>query len=161
MFHVPPNRDLLAAIGEVTLRHEHLNHILKMTIKSIANLNPAEAIDATKYDGSYTLRQRIRKLARKKLGEGAPLLKLQALLTRAERLTEQRNELTHGLWAEELDGDPRIMRAPGKLSPIPSIEELEHLSKEIEALTIELNSARLEGFLKSALEEKQTHENIA
>jgi hypothetical protein len=159
-FHIPEDRELLAAIGEVMLRHEHLNHILKMTIKSIANLSPAEAIDATKYDGSYALRQRIRKLARKKLGEGEPLLKLQALLTRAERLTEKRNELTNVLWAEELDGDPGIMGAPGELRPIPSIEELKDLSKEIEALMKELNSARLDGFLKNALEEKQTHKSI-
>ena len=161
MFHVPENRELLAAIGEVSLRHEHLNHILKMTIKSIANLTPAEAFDATKYDGSFALRQRIHKLARKRLGEGEPLLKFQALLTRAGRLTEQRNELIHGLWAEELDGDPGIMGAPGELRPIPSIEALENLSKEIEALTYELNTARLEGFLKVALEEKQTKEKIA
>ena len=154
MFHVPQDQQLLAALGEVTLRHEHLNHILKMTIKSIARLSPTEAVDATQYDGSRTLRERIRKLARQKLGEGEPLLKLQALLTRAGRLTEQRNELTHGLWAKELDGDPGVMGAPGELRPLPSVDELKSLAKEIEALTKELNLARLEGFLKIALEEK-------
>jgi len=154
MFHVPQDQQLLAALGEVTLRHEHLNHILKMTIKSIARLSPTEAIDATQYDGSRTLRERIRKLARQKLGEGEPLLKLQALLTRARRLTEQRNELTHGLWAKELDGDPGVMGAPGELRPLPSVNELKSLANELEALTKELNLARLEGFLKIALEEK-------
>jgi len=158
MFHVPRDQELLAALGEVTLRHEHLNHILKMTIKSIAKLSPNEAIDATKDYGSYALRQCIRKLAREKLGEGEPLLKLQALLTQAGRLTEQRNELTHGLWAEERDGDPGIMGAPGELRPLPSVEELKYLAKEIEDLNKELHSARLEGFLKNALEEKQTNE---
>src|SRR3989344_993993 len=154
MFHVPQDQQLLAALGEVTLRHEHLNHILKMTIKSIARLTPAEAVDATQYDSSRTLRERIRKLARQKLGEGEPLLKLQALLARAGRLTEQRNVLTHGLWAKELDGDPGVMGAPGELRPLPLVDELKSLSKEIEALTEELNLARLEGFLKIALEEK-------
>ena len=51
-FHVPEDKELLAALGAVTLRHEHLNHILKMTIKSIANLTPNEAVDATQYEGS-------------------------------------------------------------------------------------------------------------
>lgn len=31
-FHVPTDKDLLAAFGEVALRHEHLNHILRMTL---------------------------------------------------------------------------------------------------------------------------------
>jgi hypothetical protein len=56
MFYVPDDRELLAALGEVTLRHEHLSHILKMTIKSIAGLSVAEALDATQYDGARQLR---------------------------------------------------------------------------------------------------------
>ena len=65
MLHVPDNKELLSALGEVTLRHEHMNHILKMTIKSLAEITPAEAIAATKYDSSSQLRRRINKLARK------------------------------------------------------------------------------------------------
>ena len=79
-FHVPDDPELLAALGAVTLRQEHLNHILKMTIKSIANITVAEAVDATQYEGSRSLRERVRKLARQKLGEGEPLLKLQAMI---------------------------------------------------------------------------------
>jgi hypothetical protein len=152
MFHVPKDPELLAALGVVSLRHEHLNHILKMTIKSIANLTPAEAVDATQFEGSRSLRERVRKLARQKLGEGEPLLKLQALLTRAGRLTDQRNKLTHGLWAKELDGDLGVMGVFGELLPLPSVNELKTLAGEIEALTKEFNNARLEGFLKVALE---------
>ncbi len=155
MFHVPQDQELLAALGEVTLRHEHLNHILKMTIKSLAGLSPAEAIDATMYDGSRQLRERIRKIARQKLGEGEPLLKLLALLTRAGRMTEKRNQLIHGIWAKELDGDPQVMGAPGVLRPLPSVDELKGLAEETEALTNELNLARLEGFLKVALNERK------
>ncbi len=117
MFYVPDDQQLLATLGEITLRHEHLNHILKMTIKSIAELTPAEAQDATKYDGPRQLRECIRKLSKKKLGTSEAHLKLCALLTRAERLTDQRNRLTHGLWARELDGDPGVMGAPGELFP--------------------------------------------
>lgn len=76
MFHVPSDKDLLAAIGEVALRHEHLNHILRMTIKTLARLDIDEALDATAYDSSSQLRERIKKLARQRLGEGEPLLKL-------------------------------------------------------------------------------------
>lgn len=155
IFHVPEDQQLLAAHGEVSLRHEHLNHILKMTIKTLARLTPAEAIDATAYESSRSLRERIRKLARQRLGEGEPLLKLQALITRASRLTDKRNDLTHGLWAKELDGDSGVLGAPGELRPLPSLDELKKLAGEIEALTKELNKARLDGFLKAALEHKQ------
>jgi protein-arginine kinase activator protein McsA len=73
-FHIPEEPELLATLGEVALRHEQMNHILKMTIKTLTNLTPEEAIAATKYESSSQLRDRIKKLARKQLGEGAPLL---------------------------------------------------------------------------------------
>lgn len=141
MFYVPDDRELLAALGEVTLRHEHLSHILKMTIKSIAGLTVAEALDATQYDGARQLRECIRKLARKKLGtSNEACLRLTALLTRAERLTNQRNRLTHGLWAQELDGDPGLMGAPGELEALPSLDQLKTLASDLVELTRELNS---------------------
>lgn len=158
MFHIPQDEKLLAALGIVTLRHEHLNHILRMTIKSISDLTPAEAIDATQYQGSRTLRDRIRKLAKQKLKEGEPLLKLQALMTRANRLTERRNNLIHKIWAKELDGEPGLLGETGELHPLPSVEELNSLAKEMDSLTNELNDARLRGFLMIALNEKQNNE---
>ena len=154
MFYVPEDENLLAILGEITLRHEHMNHILKMTIKSLANITPAQAIDALKYTGSAELRKRINKLAKNKLQEGQALLKLQAILTRAERLTEQRNKLIHGLWAQELNGESGLHNIPGEIEPIPSQDELKQLACDIKTLTEELNRERLEGFLKTALEEK-------
>ena len=154
MFYVPEDKDLLAILGEITLRHKHLNHILKMTIKTLANLKPAQAIDALKYTGSSELRKRINKLAKNRLQEGQALLKLQAILTRAERLTEQRNKLIHGLWAQELDGVSGLHIVPGEIEPIPSIDKLNQLACDIKTLTEELNQERLEGFLKIALDEK-------
>ena len=156
MFYVPDDKELLAALGEVTLRHEHLNHILKMTIKSIAGLTVAEAMDATQYEGTRQLREYIRRLARKKFGASVTCLKLSALLTRAERLTNQRNRLTHGLWAKELDGDPGLMGAPGEIEALPSVDQLKALARELVVLTQEINAARLEGFLKEGLEQSVT-----
>ncbi len=150
-FHVPDDRDLVAAFGEVTLRHEHLNHILRMTIKILAHLRPDEALDATAYDGSRQLRERIRKLARQRLGEGEPLLKLQALLERCKRATDRRNELIHGIWAKELDGEPVRRGADHTWHPLPSVEELSSLANECRILTESINTARLDGFLSEAL----------
>ena len=149
--HIPTDRELLAAVGEVALRHEHMNYILRMTIKSLSGITATEAIAATKYESSRQLRDRVRGLARKRLGEGPALLKLQAIVASCEDLTEQRNDLIHGLWAIELDGDAHIRDAHGRARPVPTASKLYTLAAAIDALTTDLNHERLEGFLHEAL----------
>ncbi len=61
-FHVPQDSELLAAVGEVAIRHEQLSHILKMTIKSLTGVAPEEALKATTHEGSAQLRDRVRKM---------------------------------------------------------------------------------------------------
>lgn len=138
IFHVPSDKDLLAAIGEVALRHEHLNHILRMTIKTLARLDVTEALDATAYDNSSQLRERIKKLARQRLGEGEPLLKLQALLERCKRATEKRNDLIHSVWGKELDGEPARKGSGDEWRPLPTATELHDLAESFSHLTSQL-----------------------
>jgi hypothetical protein len=154
MLHIPSDKDLLAAFGEVALRHEHLSHILRMTIKTLARLRVDEALDATAYDGARELRERVRRLARQRLGEGEPLLKLQALLERCRRATERRNELMHGIWAKELDGEAVRRGTDHTWHPLPTREELTALASELQNLSEALNTARLDGFLSEALEKR-------
>ena len=150
-FHVPEDPELLAAFGEVALRHEHMIHILKMTIKTLTGVTPAEALVATKYESARQLRNRTKALARKALGDGTALVKIQALVNTCESLTEKRNDLVHGLWAKELDGDAHIRDAYGNQRPVPSVTDLKLLANEIDAHTQDLNRERLEGFLSEAL----------
>lgn len=153
-FDVPSDKDLLAAYGEVAIRHEHLTYILRMTIKTLANLQLDEALDATTYDGSRQLRERIRKLARQRLGEGEPLLKMQALLERCRRATDRRNELIHSIWAKELDGEPIRRSTDHTWHPLPTVEDLKSLADELQHLTDTLNDARFGGFLSEALNKR-------
>lgn len=154
-FHVPDDAQLLAVLGEIALRHEHLNHILKMTIKSLANVSVEEAVRATRYQGSRQLRERVGKLARQRLGEGEPLIRLQALLAECERVTEARNRFIHGLWAKELDGDPQLRDEFGESGPVPTLDELRRLATEVELVAGKLNQARLFGFLDKALQTRR------
>jgi hypothetical protein len=154
IFHVPGDQELLAAFGEVALRHEHLNHILRMTIKTLSQVSVQEALDATVYTGSRELRERIKKLARQRLGEGTALLKVQAMMQQCERVTQKRNELIHSVCAMEVDGEAHLRRADQTTRLLPTIQELAELSTEIESLTKSLNLARLEGFLLEALAKK-------
>lgn len=154
-FHVPEDKNLLAAMAEVTLRHEQLHHVLKMTVKSIANLTVEEALESARFIGAKPLRDRVKILAKKRLGESPPYLKLEAILSRARRLSDKRNCFVHGLYAKEMDGDPGILGAPGEIEPLPTVEELKQLASDLESLTNELNHERLEGFLKHALDESE------
>jgi hypothetical protein len=148
---IPGDAEFLAAFGEVALRHAHLDHILRMTIKTLAALRPNEALDATAYDGSRQLRERIRKLAHQRLGEGQPLLKLQAILERCRRATDRRNDLMHGIWAQEVDGQPMRRGSDNSWYPLPTVTDLKALAYEIQTLTDQLNKARLDGFLSEAI----------
>jgi len=73
------------------------------------------------------------------------------LLTDCQKLTEKRNELIHGLWAKELNGDAKIRDEYGSVRPLPKVKELTKLAKEMKNFTEVLNFERLEGFLKNAL----------
>ena len=153
-FFVPEDTEVLAAFGELTLRHEHLVHILRMTVKTLCNVTVQEALDATAFENASSLRDRVRKLARQRLGEGPALVRLQALVQRCHQLTDQRNAYVHSVWAKQLDGEPiRSDRKEGWV-PIPSKEQLGRLSEELKELTGELNIARLEGFIHEALQRR-------
>lgn len=158
MFHIPEDKDLLAAYGELSLRHEHLTHILRMTVKTLARLEVSEALDATAYDGAARLRDRIKTIARQRLGEGEALLKLQAIIERCKRATEKRNDLIHSVWGRELDGEPFRQGNDQSWQPLPTVEELNTLGKEIRVLTDSLNEARLFGFLAEALAKRSLSE---
>jgi hypothetical protein len=150
-FHIPQNPDLLVTLGIVALKHANLDYILRMTIKTLGEVTVQQALDATAFESSRGLRDRVRKLAKQKLGEGNPLIQLQALLERCKRATEKRNDLIHNIWARELDGEPLRRTNDHDWKPLPTIEELNALSEELTALTNKLNDARLLGFLAEAL----------
>jgi len=151
-FHVPDDPTLLAELGRVSVLHSHLDYILKMTIRTLSGVSVHEVRDATTYESSSSLRERIKKLARQAIGEGPALIKLQALMQRCKRATERRNALVHGIYAKDMDGGEPIMSdADWSWKSQPSLDELKELSSELETLTNEINNARFHGFLAEAL----------
>ena len=150
-FQLPKDQTVLAAIGTVTIRATDLDYMLRMTVASIAGITEQEALDATARQRSHELRVRVRKLAKRRFGESNTLLLLDALLTRARKASERRNELIHNLWAQELDGDLLVRDDNRKWSPAPSAANLEALTEEFAAITLDIVKARQEGFLFAAL----------
>jgi hypothetical protein len=132
-----------------------MDRILQMTVKTLTDVTVGEALAATRRQGSAELRRRIDKLARQRIGEGPALIRLQALLERARRVTERRNSLIHDVWVRFVDdGAAMILNEDEKAIPVPSVEDLESLGRDIEALTYEINEARLRGFLAQAVQAK-------
>jgi len=148
---LPEDQAVLAAIGKIAVRHGQLDHALKMAVRSLAGVTIAEAENATARQGSSQLRERVRKLARKRLGESEALIRLEAILERSRRATDKRNDLLHAVWAYELDVGPVVRTEGTEFGPIPTAAELEAVANDLDQIMKDLNSARLDGFLRDAL----------
>jgi hypothetical protein len=148
---LPQDQQVLAAIGKIALRHGQLDYALKLGVKSLAGISIAEAIDATARQTSHELRERVRRLARKRFGEGDVLVRLDAILERSRRATETRNQLLHSLWAHELDGEPVIRRQGYEFQRIPTVTELEAVADDLAQIANDFTVARLDDFLRDAL----------
>lgn len=152
--YVPEDKAMLAAYGELTILHEHLILALRMTIKTLANLGVKEALDATAPENTSGLRDRIRKLAKQRLGEGEALLKLQAIIEECRQATEKRNSYVHDVVMQDSNGEPWRRGKDHILKPLPTEEDLKILNAEIQRLANELIKVRLEGFLAEALSKR-------
>ena len=148
---LPEDQEVLIAIGKIALRHGQLDYALKMAVRSLSGITISEALDATARQSSRELRERVRRLARKRLGEGEVLVRLDAILERSRQAAEKRNELLHGLWAHELDGEPVIRTQGHEFRPIPAVVALEAVADDLSRVAKDLNHARLDGFLRDAL----------
>jgi hypothetical protein len=131
----------------IAVRHGQLDYILHMTIKTLGGLSIQNALGAIAWLGSRDLRERIRKLARQRLGEGAPLLRLEAILQRVAKATDRRNHLPHTLWARELDCAPVIRDEDNHtFKAVPTPAELDAVAGAVAAIATELNTADSMGF---------------
>ena len=90
---IPTDVELLQAAGRVALAHGQLEQILRMTVKSLSGLSIQEAMDATAPMKAYELREKIKKLFKQKSCDESAKTKLDALLNKAKRFSEERNRL--------------------------------------------------------------------
>lgn len=141
---LPTDKELLAAVGELTLRHEHLDHILRMTVRVLTGREIDDALTAKDLWASKTLQRKIKEYGEKFLGEGEDFSALCSLLSRCKQVTTQRNEIVHSLWAEKLDGEPARRYENGEWQSLPNPAELHRLSEEIRILVRELLDARFD-----------------
>lgn len=149
---LPTDADLLAAAGRVALAHAHLEHVLRMTVKSLARVRIAEALLATQSDSAQDLRRRARKLFTKVTTDPAELVRFDAILGEAQNLARKRNALIHRPWMEMQDGRLVVKDDDHTWGDPPTTKHLAELADQIYALALHLNNERLTGFIKSALD---------
>lgn len=155
-WEIPEQPELLVAVGKLAISQGQLDYVLRMTLKSLLGLTNHEVLDATRLQGSQQLRARVRKLAEQRFGDGETLILLDALLTRTRRATDRSEELLHSLWASDFGYDtPSEHEMELRRQRWPESEELEKLADEMAALALEINDARISGFLKLALQQRR------
>jgi hypothetical protein len=142
-FEIPSDRELLAAIGELSIRHEKLNYTLRLTIKSLGSEGLEIVMRKTKYWGSTKLRNEIHERA-KKILKKKELEAILKLIKTCESVTIKRNDLIHSLFTKKkTDEKLRIRNSTGRSSPAPNAKEVLMLSQKIESVADSLNSFRL------------------
>jgi hypothetical protein len=142
ILYMPKDREFLAAIGTLALRHEQMNYVLRLTIKSLTGLSIDEIMRETKRNSSKELRAKVRKNSKERPGLGDHSLKLQIALAECEILTTERNELIHGVCTKKPDGAVQIRDSVGTTRQIPSAKNIISLSRKIEKLTAHLDKIR-------------------
>lgn len=155
VFAIPEDDSYLEALGTLAMRHAHLEHVLRMTIKTITGRNIPEALAVTARRGADQIRKLVVKEASCRLhGDANALAKLEAILLRGQELSWRRNDFVHSPCARYVDGPDRepflMVEEIGKVR-LPSPATLLALATEIGAYTVELNEERLHGFIAVGL----------
>ncbi|WP_394201957.1 hypothetical protein [Shewanella waksmanii] len=149
--YVPQDQQLLANLGELILRAEHLNYMKTMLLKTLHEVSPKEAMEMSRKKGAAQLRKEVKKSSRELQCQQA-ITKINSFMERAETLTNERNQLTHGVWAQVEGSQPSIQVKDQGSQPIPSVAELRRISDAIDSLYKEINHERLHGCIKQAME---------
>jgi hypothetical protein len=144
----------LAAIGRVAVAHAQLDYVLKLTVKTIEARSHEDVMLDNELRGARKMRKRIAKQAEKRLGNSDAAKKLKALLDKAEKASERRNEFIHNVFGSDDQAKFWTHTESGKAFDIPSVAKLNALTEKIQLIMKELNTARRKGWLLEALDGK-------
>jgi len=151
-----PEKELLALIGELVVCHVHLNHMLKMTIKSLLGITVDEALQQLSRKGPLQLRQQVEKAAVQEFGDGPVTERLSELLERCRDVTDRRNYFAKSVYVMHLSephvGKVALLDAVDRGNrPLPSVTAVRETIQSIDTLIADINHARLEGWLYEAI----------
>ncbi len=148
---VPNQPRLNEALGRLAIAHTHLELILRYCVKTIANETIQQALDATEGDRISDLRIRIKQLFKERHPTALEKTALDTLLGQAKRLSEKRHLYLHRAWSATDDGKAMMKDEDHHWGQAPSEEQILRVAEEITNLVSEINTARLNGFIKSVV----------
>lgn len=150
---LPEIPGLLEAAGGVALAHGQLELMLRMTIKTLANVSVLEALQATEKKKAWQLREDILKLFRSKTTDAQLRVRLEAMMNRCEKLSAERNRLLHNAWAISPDGSVVTKGETHAWGPAATVESLNECAAAIGKVVEELNVERLRGFIRAVVKD--------
>jgi hypothetical protein len=148
---IPIDDNFLIAAGKLACAAGSHELIIRYLCKSILEIELEEALWATKRNYVEDVRKICRKSFVNKVQDQSAIAKLDALLNRSRELTEERNSVLHRGWGINHQGIAVAKDENQQFSAPPSIAELEATTTKLLALNVEINTARLNGFISHAL----------
>jgi len=142
---------LAASEMDSTTAHTHLELILRYCVKVIADQTVQQALDATDGNRISDLRVRVKPLFKERHPTALEKTELDALLGRAKRLSEKKNTYLHNAYSQTAAGRATVKNEDHRWGPAPSEAEIKKVTEDILRLANELNTARLNGFIKDVV----------
>jgi hypothetical protein len=144
---IPDYPGLIEASGRLAIAHTHLELALRHTVKVLSGLSVRQALDATSEERTSDTRKRLRRLFAEKQPTPTEIAHFDALLGKAKRLAEKRNNYLHTAWSVSAAGLPVIKLEDHSWGLAPTQEEVMKVASEIVLLGVEINNERLHGFI--------------
>ena len=147
-----PDDDILCELGRLQIRHSHLDHTLRLTIKRMLGISIDDPGYWNETRGmNSTLRARARELIAGRYGDDDDTAGiLNKVLDDAETATTLRNRLLHSVWMKAPGSEPVLHDRDNSLKvhvgfQLPSVEEVASVSERIHRIQRVLNHLTLKG----------------
>jgi hypothetical protein len=147
-----PDDKVLCELGRLQIRHSHLDHTLRLTIKRMLGIS----IDDPGYwdetrGMTSTLRSHAREIIAEKFGDDDDTAStLNKVLDDAETATTLRNRLLHSVWMKAPGAEPVLHDRDNTLKmhvgfQLPTVEEVASVSERIQRIQRVLNHLTRKG----------------
>jgi hypothetical protein len=158
---LPEDKALLEAAGRAALAHAHLEHVLRLTIKTLSGMRQRDTLITMNKVSVHNVREVIQHLfAEKVQNKGWKLQRakdakaiLAKMLDKAAKASGRRNKCIHRPWAKDQNGQLYSKNDAHQWSSPPTAADLKKLANDILEVASEFSEARLEGIIFQISEE--------
>ena len=138
-----PNASIAAAVGSIAIKHSHLDHVLRLSIKRMLEMSIKDP--AYKLLMDQTMTSKLVLMLRKQLAvndrfTSAQKTRVKRILKDVEPLTDMRNTLVHSVWARYKGENLQLIHGARRdVQAVPSHATMRECGKKIDELRKELD----------------------